>query len=471
MRRAPLNGLPSGPRIPVVFQSYLLWRHWIPYLDWCRRRYGPVFTTRVLPTGTVVYVCEPEQIKEVFTGDSTRLHAGEGNEILGAVLGSHSLLLLDEDEHLRERKLMLPPFHGHAVTGYRDTIAEIVNEEIASWPQGEPIALHPRMQAITLEVILRVVFGVDRGPRLDALREMLPRVVRLSPLMLLRWIVPRLDRFGPWRRYCEVQRKVDRLLYDEIADRRAAAGLEEREDVLSRLVSARFDDGSRLSDGDLRDELMTLLLAGHETTAAGLAWTFERLVRHPQALERLLSEIDSDEDRGAYLDAVIKESLRVRPVIADVVRKLTAPMTVAGHRLPAGVVVSPAISVVQRSPHHYPAARDFRPERFLDGDTVSYAWIPFGGGTRRCIGAAFATLEMKVVLWRVLSRLELTASRQRDERIRVSHVTMVPHRGAEVIALSRVSRRSRRERDPQERRSTVTPTAPQVTGVTAPTSP
>ena len=429
--------LPPGPRIPVPVQSYLLWRHWIPYLDWCRRRYGPVFTTRVLPTGTVVYVSEPEHIKDVFTGDPKLLHAGEGNQVLGPVVGSHSLLLLDDDEHLRERRLMLPPFHGQAVAAYRETVREIVDAEITRWAPGEPFAVHPRMQAITLEVILRVVFGVAQGPRLAALRRMLPRVVGLGPIVLLRWIVPGLDRVGPWRRYGELQAEVDRLLYGEIAERRAAGGLDERGDILSLLMSARFDDGSALSDGDLRDELMTLLLAGHETTAAGLAWAFERLLRHPDALERVRAEIDAEEDGGEYLDAVIKETLRVRPVIADVVRRLTADADIAGYRLPRGTVVSPAISLVQRDPGLYPRPLAFQPARFLDGSPPSYGWIPFGGGIRRCIGASFATLEMKIVLWRVLSQLDVGAPRPRDERVTVSHITMVPHRGGEIVVRPR----------------------------------
>ena len=427
------SALPAGPRLPVAVQSYLLWRHWIPYLDWCRHRYGSVFTTRVLPTGTVVYVSEPEQIKEVFTGNTRLMHAGEANDVLGAVLGSRSLLLLDDDEHLHHRRLMLPPFHGQQVARYRETVREIVDAELDRWPTGEPFALHPRMQAITLEVILRIVFGVERGPRLDALRAALPRVVGLTPLTLLRWIVPRLDRVGPWRRYRELQEHVDQLLYAEIAERRECADLDERDDILSLLMRARYDDGSGLSDLDLRDESMTLLLAGHETTAAGLAWAFERLVRHPAALSRTRDEVATDEDRGSYLEAVVKETLRVRPVIADVVRKLTADAEIAGHRLPAGTVVSPAISIIQRSPDHYEDPLAFRPERFLDDAVPSYSWIPFGGGPRRCIGAAFATLEMKVVLWRVLERFELSASRPDDERIRVSHVTMVPHRGSEIV--------------------------------------
>ena len=442
--RARRRQLPPGPALPVPLQSYLLWRHWIPYLDWCRRRYGPVFTTRIAPTGTVVYLTDPEHIKEVFTGDKDLLHAGAANEVLAPVLGSRSLLLLDGDEHMRERRLMLPPFHGQAVARYRETVREIVDTEIADWREGEPFALHPRMQAITLEVILRVVFGVERGPRLEALRAALPRVVNLGPVTLLRWIVPGLDRVGPWRRYRELQQRVDRLLYDEISERRGQTGLEAREDILSLLMSGRFEDGGGLSDGDLRDELMTLLLAGHETTAAGLAWAFERLLRHPPALARVREEIGAEEDRGDYLDAVVKETLRVRPVIADVVRRLTADAEIGGHTLPAGTVVSPAISVVQRSPEHYPDPLTFRPERFLERPAPSYSWIPFGGGPRRCIGAAFATLEMKVVLWRVLEQVELAASSAADERIRVSHVTMVPRRGGEVIVQRRRARQSGR---------------------------
>jgi cytochrome P450 family 135 len=404
-------------------------------MRYCRRRYGDVFTVRPYGFGNIVLVADPELIKEVFTGDRGVFAAGEANAAMSPVLGRHSLLVLDGDRHLRQRKLMLPPFHGEAIGRYRERVEKITVAEITSWPLGKPFAIRPRMQDITFEVILRAVIGVRDPQRLQRLRELLPKLLDFSVLdMWSVWLFPKLidtpiGRHHPSQR---VRPEVDRLLYEEIAAHRAEP--EGRDDILALLVSARSEDGEPLSDEELLDQIITLLLAGHETTTTGLAWAFERLVRHPSVLEHLRRELEGDEDE--YLDAVVNETLRVRPVIDGVWRKLTAPAVLAGHRLPAGTLVFPAISLVQTSAG-FPNAEEFRPERFLDGSAAPYTFIPFGGGARRCIGASFAIMEMKTVLRTVLKQIELRAADRRPEKPRVHHVTQVPSRGARVLARAR----------------------------------
>jgi cytochrome P450 len=328
------------------------------------------------------------------------------------------------------------------VRRYVVVLAEATERVGARWPVGKEIQLRPRMQAITLEVILRAVFGVREGERMDLFRERIPPLGETTSI--LNWL-PFMDRdlggITPAARFRRALAAVDELIYAEIADRRAggarehrshrraSSDAEERDDVLSLLLRARHEDGSPMTDTELRDELMTLLTAGHETTATGLAWAFERLLRTPHVLDRLTASLDDD----AYVDAVVKETLRVRPVVVDVARKLTRETEVAGWRLPAGTLVLPAIAVLHARPDLYESPQEFRPERFLDGAPESYAWIPFGGGVRRCIGASFAQVEMKTVLREVLRRVRLRAPSQRPERGVIRHVTVVPGRGARAV--------------------------------------
>ena len=392
------------------------------------RRYGDVFSSRFPIFGRVVYLADPALVKQVFTGDAKTFHAGEANTLaLGDALGEHSLLTLDEDRHLSQRKLLLPPFHGESVRRYTEVMAEATEREVATWPVGKEIQLRPRMQAITLDVILRAVFGVRDDERMDLFRERIPPLGEATSV--LNWL-PFMDRdlggITPAARFRRALAAVDELIYAEIADRRADPEGEDRDDVLSLLLRARHEDGSPMTDTELRDELMTLLTAGHETTATGLAWAFERLLRNPRVLERLTSSLDDDE----YVEAVVKETLRVRPVIVDVARKLTRETEIAGWRLPAGTLVLPAIAVLHARPDLYESPAEFRPERFIDGAAESYAWIPFGGGLRRCIGASFAQVEMTTVLREVLRRVRLRAPSQRPERGVIRHVTVVPGRGA-----------------------------------------
>lgn len=401
----------------------------------CSRRFGETFTLRILGIGEVVVITRPETIGEVFTGDRETLRAGEANAVMEPVLGANSLLLLDGERHLLHRRLLTGPFHGEAVRAYRARIEEIAAAEVRRWPMGEEIELRPRMQAITLEVILRAVIGVSDERRLQRLRELLARLTRIGLVeMWAAWTYPRLAK-NPLVRSLTTLRvlpEVDRLLYEEIAAHRAApAG---RDDVLAKMIAAGDGDAA-LSDDELRDHLMTLLVAGHETTTTALAWCFERLLRHPTAHRRLQEEIEHGNDE-TYMEAVINETLRVRPVIDAVWRKLSAPLQLEGWLLPAGVVVMPSIVLVQSSAA-FPEPEAFRPERFLDGGAPPYALIPFGGGPRRCIGASFATMEMRAILRAVLERVQLQAPTLRAERAKVHHITLVPEGGARAVVTRR----------------------------------
>jgi cytochrome P450 family 135 len=399
-----------------------------------RERYGDVFSSHFPFFGRIVYVADPALVKEVFTGDPTIFHAGEANAtVLGDALGEHSLLTLDEGRHLSQRKLLLPPFHGAAVRRYTEVMAEATAREVERWPVGRSFSLRPHMQAITLDVILRAVFGVRDGERMDRFRDTIPRLGNLSSVLdWLPFMQRDLGGLTPAARFRKAVAAVDELIYAEIAERRELG--EERDDVLTLLLGARHEDGSAMTDVELRDELMTLLTAGHETTATGLSWALERLLRTPRVMERVLDSLDDDD----YLDAVVKETLRVRPVIVDVARKLTRDVEIGGWQLPAGTMVLPAIAALHARADLYPAPGEFRPERFLSEGAESYAWIPFGGGVRRCIGAAFAQVEMRVVLREVLRRVRLRADSTRPERPQIRHVTVVPSRGCRVVVEERL---------------------------------
>ena len=417
----PTCGLPPGPPMPRQAQTVLFWSRVDWFLRSCERRYGSAFTLRVFPWGTLVIVSDPADIKTVFTGDPGVWRAGESYEPLAPLVGERSVVVLDDAEHLHMRKRMLPAFHGDAVRRYEQVIEEIAAEEVAGWPIGRPIATVERMRAITLEVMLRAVIGAQEPRRLDELRLALAAAVQLQPLMLLMWAWAPLKGIGPWRAFNGRLEHARSLLRQEIEHRRADPSVAERSDVLSVLISAE-----ELDDVELLDQLATLLLAGHDTTTIALAWALERLVRHPSALARA-----REDDR--YLDAVIKEALRLRPVLPAVARQVAAPVQIGGYTVPAGTTVMPCIRLVHLSADLYPDPSSFRPERFLEGQGHGYAWIPFGGGTRRCAGAAFASFQMRIVLRTILARAELRADRPRDESVRNKHITLVPGRGGRVI--------------------------------------
>lgn len=431
------SALPPGPRMPVALQTAIWFRRAQWLLDACQARFGEMFTLRIAGEGEWVVTSSPEAVKQVFTGDPRLLHAGEANRILLPVVGPNSVLLLDDDAHLRQRKLLLPAFHGERMQRYGELMARVAAQEIESWPIGEPYALRPRMQSLTLEIILRAVFGVAEGARMKLLRHELRRFLDLAAgprwgaaLMMLG---PR--RISRMRSFRGELARVDRPVYEEIAERRRASDLAERGDILSLLLQATHEDGSPMSDEELRDELVTLLVAGHETTANSLAWAGERLCRHPERLARLADEVHAGE--SSYLQAVVQETLRLRPVISIVLRRLVEPMEIGGRALPAGVSIVPAIHLVHRRADVYPHPHEFRPERFLEDDggraPGTYTWIPFGGGVRRCLGGAFAQFEMETVLRELLLRRTLAPARASDERVVRRGITETPRRGAEVL--------------------------------------
>jgi cytochrome P450 family 135 len=405
----------------------------------CARRYGDMFTLKIANEGTWVFVTDPDAVKQIFTGDPRLLHAGEANVVLLPVLGSHSVLLLDGDAHMAQRKLMLPSFHGERMRGYEQTMAEVATRELERWPAGEPLSAWPTMQAITLEVIMRTVFGVTDADRLrrlgDALQTSLSWTANPKRMAQLALLGPR--RIAERGTLRNALQPTDDLIFEEIRARRDAPDLAERDDVLSLLLQARHDDGSEMSDRELRDELMTLLVAGHETSATALAWALEALARHPAVLSRLRDELDAGED--TYLDAVVKEILRLRPVIALVLRRLTEPMEIGGRLLPAGVNVAPCIYLIHRRADVYPEPRAFRPERFLEKPPGTYTWIPFGGGVRRCLGASFAQFEIKVVVRELVRRLEIRPARTRPERRVRRAIVFAPERGGELVVARRTA--------------------------------
>jgi cytochrome P450 len=430
--------LPPGPQGPAWVNHARLAMRPIESLLSCHERYGDLVTVPLLVFGTGVYVADPDAIRDMFTGDQSQLHAGEANAPLSAVLGERSVLVLDGAEHLRHRRLLLPPFQGSAVRGYRDVIRAVAEDEIDRWQVGDRFAMRGRMRALTFEVIARVVFGVTDPARIRALHEALTAVLDATALLVLPAPLRRdLGPLSPWGRLQRLLRRADALVYEEIALRRRQPDLAERSDVMSLLLAARDEDGRPLTDGELRDELMTMLLAGHETTATALAFAFDLLLHNPAALKRLGDELDDDSD--AYLNAVVNESLRLRPIIDAAERTLMSPQTIAGHDLPAGIRVYPSIVAVHMREDLYAEPSAFRPERFLDGRTTSYSWLPFGGGIRRCIGAALAQAEIAEVLRVAVARVRLRATRPDLDPVVMRGVTLVPRHGTPVEVTGRSS--------------------------------
>ena len=428
-----MSELPPGPRAPAAINTVRFVRRPLQSLLGWQRRYGDVFTVKYLIFGTGVYVADPAAIREMFTGDQSDLRAGEANEPLSPMVGHKSVLVLDGAEHLRQRRLLLPPFQGSAVQSFREVIREVAEAEVARWAPGSEFAMRDRMRALTFEVICRAVFGVTDAGQVERLRQsLLPIMDTGAGTLFLPQILRRdLGPLSPWGRLQRRLNKADALLYAEIADRREVADLEERTDVLSLLLRARDEDGEPMTDRELRDELMTMLAAGHETTATGLAFAFDLLLRHPDVLSRLKEELAGGGD-DAYLDAVVTESLRLRPVIDAAERTLTKPRVFGDYELPAGIRVYPAIVLVHRREDLYPEADRFRPERFLDGKAESYSWLPFGGGIRRCIGAALAQAEMAEVIRVVLSRVDLRPTREQSDPVVLKGITLAPQHGTPV---------------------------------------
>ncbi len=459
----PEPRLPPGPRMPAALQT-LIWAlapTWM--MDRCARTLGEAFTLTFAPSGLkLTMVSDPQAVKTVFTAPPDVAPSAAGMSPLAPVMGRSSVLVLTGPEHMRQRKLLLPPFHGERMREYEHVIVEATKRDMASWPLGKPMRLQRHTRLITLEVILRAVFGVDAErmqPLKDAIGDLFEPV---GVLAVLRAVMSRPSRERPTGAIGRALDRLDALIYAEIERRRGERDLEQRPDILSLLLLARDEDGEPMTDAELRDELVTLLLAGHETTATSVAWAVERLVRHPDKLARLMAEIDGvgtgadggEGERGGgggdeYMTAVVNETLRVRPVVPLVVRMLTQELQVGQYVLPAGTRVVPSIYLTNRNPRVYERPDEFLPERFLDAAgaqaTNSFSWIPFGGGIRRCIGASFALLEMKVMLRTMLSELEprlpsqqgpldvLRSGGRSGERITRRAITLVPARGAQVV--------------------------------------
>ena len=428
--RIPSRDLPPGPRWPTLLQSIALVRFRHQFVPAMHKRYGDVFIVRIMPKGSaLVLFTRPEHAREIFAGDSEVFHAGKGNAILGPIMGEHSLLLQDSKEHKRARKLLMPAFNGAALRGYESVVTRLARDEVARWTPGQPFRSLDRMNALTLEVILRVVFGVTDETRLAELRPLVNKTVDVSPVVLLGWGYPLLQKFGPWKATVDNQRALDKVMYAEIAERRAAPDLAERTDVLSQLLNAEGDEV--LSDNELRDQLVTLLLAGHETTATALSWSLYEIGRDADQLAK--ARAAAAEDDKDYLEALLKESMRLHPVIPMVARHLMQPATIGGFDLPRGTNIGPSILVAHARPDSHRDPEAFRPERFLEGEVATNTWIPFGGGVRRCIGAGFSLMEGVAVLREVLLRYDVTLPDGATDYPRVRNITSVPRHGARIV--------------------------------------
>jgi cytochrome P450 len=427
--------IPAGPRIHPLRMTWKFMRHRDTLVPALHREYGDTFSMRILPgPRTLVAFSDPADIKEIFAADPEQFHAGKGNEILKPVMGDKSVLLIDGADHTRARKLLMPAFTGPSMRGYEPLVEAIAKAEVDSWRGGVTLMTHDRMNAVTLDIILQVVFGVTDEARLAKLRPMVHRMVNIDAKMLLAWSYPRLFSVPPWRGYFANQSAVDELLYDEIRERRAAKDLDGRDDVLSRLLRVGAEEGEApLTDHELRDQLVTLLLAGHETTASALSWTLYELGRAPELLARATAAADSGDE--AYLDACLREGMRLHPIIDFVARLLMSDQTVAGRRLPKGTVVTPSIMLSHSRDANFADAHIFNPDRFIGSKPAANTWIPFGGGVRRCIGAAFSLMEGRIVLREILQRFEVTAEVEAPNKLR--NITNVPANKAPLRLTSR----------------------------------
>src|SRR5882724_11811556 len=437
--------LPAGPRLPSLLQVGQFIRDRLGMLERCAERYGEFFTVR-FPWETLVFTWNPDAVKQIFTGDPAIYFAGQGNDILRPFLGDYSVLLLDGAEHLRQRRLLLPPFHGERMLAYAEVMRDVTLAEIERWPRGKAFSIHPSMQEITLEVIMRAVFGMESGERHDRLRAGLKQMLEegsQSILVFLPFLQFNLGGLTPYARFRRRMNDIDRILFDEIAERRANGNGADRSDILSLLLQVVDEDGKPMSAQELRDELLTLLVAGHETSATSLAWIFYYLLKDPEVLEGVRGELRQVAGEGPIrpeqvkelrlLDATFKETARLRPILVFVARRLQQPVELGGFPLPAGVTVAPCIHLMQRRPDLYPEPDLFRPQRFLDGKQTPYDYFPFGGGARRCLGMAFAQFEMKVVLATVLSQLDLELPADSDVQPVRRAITIAPSDGTRVI--------------------------------------
>lgn len=437
---SPHEGLPPGPGGPGWMQSSKWMFRPIEFMERCRQRYGRIFTLRLGPKHNVTMVADPRLAKEVMAGDPAVFRAGDTNGLFRPVVGSNSILLLDGDAHMRQRKILLPGFGASHGAQFVDQVREITQDRLSTWKQGQRLKLQDEMEAISFASIMRVVFGDHNEDSHAELRRLIPEMMDRcdSPFTLMPWFRRELAGGSPYARLMKVIDEVDAILYETIAERRADPMTQLRDDTLSLLLRAEHEDGSPLGDEEIRDEVLTMVMAGYETTTSGGAWALERLLRSPEKLERLTREVEAGED-NAYLDAVVKETLRVRPVVPVVARHLAEATELDGYMIPAGSTVMISIYLVHNDEETYPDPEQFKPERFLDGTPEGAAWIPFGGGVRRCIGARFAELEMKVVLTQVLATAKLRAVGRSDEGSKRKRFTLAPEGGAAAVVEELVS--------------------------------
>ncbi len=446
-----MAAVPRGPRAPAIVQVARWTRQPIALMEECQARYGDAFTLRFPGFPPLVLFSAPPAIKEIFTADPEDLRAGEANVVIEPLVGRHSLLLLDGARHQRERRLLMPPFHGERMRVYGDVMRDITARVVGRWPVGARFPLHPEMQRITLDVILRAVLGLEEGDRFALLRERLVRMIAFgaaNPRLGIPFLQVDLGRLSAWGRFMRLMREIDVLLFAEFARRRAAPP-DGRDDILTLLLAARDEHGEPMTDAELRDEMLTLLLAGHETSATTLAWVTHRLVQHPDALARVRAERERVVGGGPvapehaaqleYLDATIKETLRLNPIIPAVGRALARPLRLGGLELPAGAVAAPCIYLTHRRPDVWEEPERFDPERFLVRKPGPYEFFPFGGGTRHCLGAAFALYEMKIVLAEMLGRVELRAAPGYTVRVARRGLTFAPSEGLPIVVERRAA--------------------------------
>lgn len=422
--------------MPATLQTLAMRTRQRPYLERARRRYGAMFTARVIGLGKTVIVSDPELIKQTFRADPTVLHAGTGSP-LRPLLGPNSLLGIDEQQHMEQRKLLLPPFKGQRMKQYESMIAEIAAEEIDAWPRQAEFETSRAMQRITLRAILQAIFGA-KGERLQILEELLPRWTALgNQLSLATHLRHDLGPWSPWGKFLRLRARIDGILDELIADAKADPKLEQRADVLALMVQASHEDGSPMTNPEIRDELVTMMVAGHETTAHTLGWAVERLRRHPELLDRLVEE--ADEGGKTLREATIREVQRTRPVIPFAGRLARKPFELGGYRLPVGTRVLLAACLTHYDPDLFPHPECFDPDRFLDTVPDTYSWIPFGGGIRRCIGATFAHMEMDIVLRTLFERAELVPTEEPDEPWDFRGIVWAPGKGGKAVVRERVS--------------------------------
>ena len=443
--------LPGGSRLPATIQSLQWFRDPVRFMQRNYQRYGDLFSVKLGPLSRCTFIADPELAWPVLTGDADVVQMGSANGLFRPVLGDRSLFLLDGEEHKRHRKLMMPAFHRGSVGRFSGLVGELTAREVAGWPSGESFAIQERMRGVTLNMIFHAVLGIVDDRRDRRLHELIHELLDLvqNPIAVLPMFQRELGGRTPFARLMALVSEIEAVLYEEIGSRRYDPSRNERDDVLSMLVGPQPHEPGFMSDREIRDELITLLIAGHETTATALSWTFERLLRHPEALRRTLEELETG-DRDFYLDAVVRESLRQRPVLPVTARKLARPIQLGPWAFPKGWTLMPCMFLIQNSPSAYAEPEIFRPERFLGPDApAKEVWLPFGAGSRHCLGSSLAMMAIKVILRTVLTRVELRPAQQESEAMVRRNFTLGPEHGSRVVVVRRLEPRIRvRRADP-----------------------